>query len=133
MFGRDRFRIQAVRASAQASLVAESEALPTLQTPPRTLSNSIRTSRDRYTDDWKPTRSRNRVAHEGLLILAELAGHGCETDREYFDKLFVGKVASTKDINSFLKKTRLLSNARKRWIGIPNIPKLEKRSLQANV
>src|ERR1700735_442272 len=115
MSGRDQLRIQAVRASAQASLVAESEPP---QTPPRTLSNSIRTS----TTDTPMTGSSQgpetgfeKVADQGPIILAELAGHDCETDREYFDKLFVGKVASTKDINSFLRKTKLYSNAKKRW------------------
>ena len=128
MSGRDQLRIQAVRASAQASLVAESELLPP-QTPPRTLSNSIRTS----TTDTPMTGSSQgpetgfeKVADVGPIILAELAGHDCKTDRKHFDKLFVGKVASTKDINSFLRKTKLYSNAKKRWTGIPDIPKLEK-------
>ena len=50
-----------------------------------------------------------KAAEEGPNILAESAGHDCETDPEYFDQLlFVEQVASTKEINTVPQEEQAL-------------------------
>ena len=128
MSNRDQLRIQAVTASAHASasssLVPESLFPP--QTPPRTLTNSIRLSTidtPMTGNSQGPDTGFRNIAEERDIVQAELVGHDCETDRDHLDKMFP-KVASKRKIDLFLTKTDLYRN--KRWTKIPKVAKREK-------